>query len=175
MSTRGVVGMRMNQTDKIGYNHFDSYPTGLGQAILNWLKGKDLKWLKDYYEAIEVDDQYDDAETWDWEGKQLAQKFQDYADFLTNSLMCEWGYVINLDDGILEVYKGFAHARDPRSRYATDRKREISGEGYYGCSLFKEIPLDEIFAGAWTTVSGKNCQDDFVLAKYSVVDGKVEE
>ena len=51
MSTRGAVGIRMNGIDKIGYNHFDSYPTGLGDDILTWLKGNDLTKLKKLFEV----------------------------------------------------------------------------------------------------------------------------
>ena len=39
MSTRGIYGFRINETDKIAYNHADSYPEVLGSKILNQLKG----------------------------------------------------------------------------------------------------------------------------------------
>ena len=34
MSTRGAFGVRIDGVDKIGYNHCDSYPEGLGRAVL---------------------------------------------------------------------------------------------------------------------------------------------
>lgn len=38
MSTRGFIGFVVDGTEKITYNHFDSYPAGLGADVLNWLR-----------------------------------------------------------------------------------------------------------------------------------------
>jgi hypothetical protein len=35
MGTRGAIGFRSNERDYIAYNHFDSYPSGLGVEFLN--------------------------------------------------------------------------------------------------------------------------------------------
>ena len=37
MGTRGAFGVRIDGTDKVSYNHFDSYPEGLGANIVNQL------------------------------------------------------------------------------------------------------------------------------------------
>jgi hypothetical protein len=37
MGTRGFVGFVVDNTEKITYNHFDSYPAGLGLDVLTWL------------------------------------------------------------------------------------------------------------------------------------------
>ncbi|HEY3435961.1 MAG TPA: hypothetical protein VGK41_09940, partial [Solirubrobacterales bacterium] len=37
MGTRGFVGFVVDGTEKIAYNHFDSYPDGLGSDVLTWL------------------------------------------------------------------------------------------------------------------------------------------
>ena len=34
MSTRGFVGYKMNKKIRGWYNHYDSYPTGLGSLVL---------------------------------------------------------------------------------------------------------------------------------------------
>ena len=39
MSTRGAVGFRVDSVDRIAYNHFDSYPEGLGFDLLQFLRG----------------------------------------------------------------------------------------------------------------------------------------
>lgn len=36
MSTRGFVGFVIDGNEKIAYNHSDSYPAGLGLAVLHW-------------------------------------------------------------------------------------------------------------------------------------------
>lgn len=38
MSTRGFIGFVADGTEKIGYNHYDSYPEGLGVDVLGWLR-----------------------------------------------------------------------------------------------------------------------------------------
>jgi hypothetical protein len=38
MGTRGFVGFKVDGTEKIAYNHFDSYPSGLGTDVLQWLR-----------------------------------------------------------------------------------------------------------------------------------------
>lgn len=38
MSTRGTVGFRKNDEDKLVYNHYDSYPSGLGKATLDFIR-----------------------------------------------------------------------------------------------------------------------------------------
>lgn len=36
MSTRGIYGWRKNNENKITYNHSDSYPTWLGEKIVEF-------------------------------------------------------------------------------------------------------------------------------------------
>lgn len=38
MGTRGVFGFRIDQTDKLTYNHFDSYPDSLGVDVVNFVR-----------------------------------------------------------------------------------------------------------------------------------------
>ena len=38
MSTRGFIGFVADGTEKIAYNHCDSYPSGLGVDVLTWLR-----------------------------------------------------------------------------------------------------------------------------------------
>lgn len=38
MSTRGFIGFVVDGTEKIAYNHHDSYPSGLGLDVLNWIR-----------------------------------------------------------------------------------------------------------------------------------------
>jgi hypothetical protein len=40
MGTRGLVGFTVNGQHLLTYNHFDSYPSGLGTQTFRWLKDR---------------------------------------------------------------------------------------------------------------------------------------
>lgn len=61
------------------------------------------------------------------------------ADFLKDSLFCEWGYVINLDEGVLEVYRGFQKAPSKNRYY-----NPFGKDDYYNCALIREVPFATI-------------------------------
>lgn len=69
--------------------------------------------------------------------------WMDYAGFMADSLFCEWAYVINLDEGTLEVYKGFNQDPAAPGRYAA------LGDGgdYCGVALVKAYPLGSLPSG----------------------------
>lgn len=56
MSTRGAWGFRKNGTDKITYNHFDSYPTGLGKVIQDFILKSSIEELNEIYDKIILQD-----------------------------------------------------------------------------------------------------------------------
>lgn len=75
----------------------------------------------------------------------------DSADFLVNSISCEYGYVINVDTGMLEVYLGFneddgGKPFHPFGRYAVVRGKNHDGTpgDYWGVSLVAEISLAKV-------------------------------
>lgn len=150
MSTRGYVGIRKNGMDKGGYNHCDSYYSGLGSEVLDFLKGKTIKELKVLFDNIVfIDDDF--TEAWDWDNHCLKTQFSDNNGFLKESLFCEYAYIINLDDKVLEIYHGFNKDPNGNGRYANQFfKNEVKGiDQYYGVVLKKTIPLKELFAGKW--------------------------
>jgi hypothetical protein len=63
----------------------------------------------------------------------------DGSKFIKDSLFCEWAYIINLDDNVLEIYKGF-QKKPQDNRY----KIEESDNGYWHCALIKTFPLGDI-------------------------------
>lgn len=139
MGTRGLYGIIVGEERKLTYNHFDSYPSGLGADLLKFLKETPLDQLHEDAVALEVID----GETPPTEAqKERARKagvvnlgvgeqseddwycllrdtqgdmrktldagvMVDGQSFAHDSLFCEWGYVIDLDHNIFEVYRGF--------------------------------------------------------------------
>jgi hypothetical protein len=175
MGTRGAIGFRVNNEEKIQYNHFDSYPSYLGLEILNYIQGNNIQALKETAEQIILVDEDDkpteeqimECQPWtnldvsshsvaDWycllrdaQGGLNAfseglQYMIDYRDFLKNSLFCEYAYIINIDEQVLEYYCGFnKKPRIRKGRYATIESQ--SNDGYYGVVLLKKYPLENLF------------------------------
>lgn len=54
MGTRGLYGFRKNGVDKTTYNHFDSYPDGLGADVVNFIKKHSIDELKKFYDRIQM-------------------------------------------------------------------------------------------------------------------------
>lgn len=57
MGTRGLYGFRMNGIDKTSYNHFDSYPDGLGVTVANFCEATPVEQMKDIYNRIVMVDE----------------------------------------------------------------------------------------------------------------------
>lgn len=163
MSTRGAVGIIKNGIEKIAYNHWDSYPSGLGQDILNWLKGKSINDLETEFDNIVLINEHKEC---GWNGKGFNSEFQDAKDFLFDSLFCEFAYIINLDTNMLEFYIGFNRDENAKGRYAKVKEPcELSdGSFLYGVRLDLEMPLNEVFEGKWKVIEeeGKEGKEGFV-------------
>lgn len=83
--------------------------------------------------------------------KMLAAGFyDDHAEFAGDSLMCEWGYVANLDENVLEFYQGFNHDKNAKGRYVNVKEayKASSGDEYYGIALLGVISFDRISSDA---------------------------
>lgn len=63
----------------------------------------------------------------------------DKNDFIKDSVFCEYAYIINLDDEVLEFWEGFQNKPQEGNRYGTESDR-----GYYPCKLSLTFPLNEI-------------------------------
>jgi hypothetical protein len=172
MGTRGVFGFHKNGVDKITYNHYDSYPSGLGEAVRKFVADHDIEELNKIFdriilvngskptpEQITECEQYtnlsvSERSTNDWycllhdaQGNPEVYAYglkymEDSASFLKNSLFCEWGYVINLATNRLEIYVGFQKSPQD-NRYRVDKHTDNTGN-YYNCALIREIPLSQV-------------------------------
>ena len=80
---------------------------------------------------------------------------KDDSNFAADSLFCEWAYVIDLDKGTFEVYKGFNKTplgKDHRFRYMQDLNLHMDREkdgtlrhnGYYPVRLLKKFKLNDL-------------------------------
>jgi hypothetical protein len=173
MATRGIVGFTAEGQDHFVYNHFDSYPDGLGEDMVAFVINKVAKNTELYRamaaamrdvsgtdptpEDIKACREYTDLgvsnnqSTDDWycllrdtqgdpEAILKCGLYENYNDFIYDSLFCEYAYVINFDTGMLEFYEGFQKAPHDNGRFASSE----SESGYYPCALVGEYPFDDI-------------------------------
>lgn len=80
-------------------------------------------------------------------GKTLeAGVIVDSSDFPAYSLFAEWGYVVDIDNGCLEVYKGFQTSPHAAGRFATMpiEAPEWSSTTYYPVALCAVWSLDSL-------------------------------
>src|SRR5690606_27282651 len=66
-------------------------------------------------------------------------------EFASDSLFCEFAYVVDLDNDVLEVYQGFQKKPHNRGRFA-DRVQtaEHRSEQYYPVALAIQFKLDDL-------------------------------
>jgi len=169
MGTRGAYGFRYMQEDKISYNNFDSYPEALGLEVLNFVKNTPLEEMKEIAERlipvdereIPTDEEQDELLSqgiidekgyidWYWALREVQGNMAifkkglryilDSKNFLRDSLFCEYAYVINLDEEIVEFYVGFQE-KPQNNRYLVSKPDD---QGYYNCRLALKLPIEII-------------------------------
>lgn len=191
MGTRGLMGVVAGGAVKATYNHFDSYPGGLGidlvKQIEDMLTRHGIKKMKKWALALKMVDnetpptakqintlegfanlQVGSQTDEDWYC--LLRELQgnltdtlvvgymiDGSNFAKDSLFCEWGYLVNLDDQILEVYRGFQKSPHEKGRFA---ELETDGE-FYPIALICTFPLDDI-SGDFVNVCEFSSHDLFI-------------
>lgn len=179
MGTRGFIGFVIDKEEKLTYNHWDSYPSGLGAEFLAWLRekvekqpvtlqtqvaqlrmvtdedpvtGKDIEHLKQFHNV-----NVSTGSELEWysllretQGKPEAileaEVALDAGDFPLDSLFCEWGYLVDLDNNTFEVYQGFQKQAHDEGRFAdrhVDEERRGDSQ-YYPVKLVASWPLDEL-------------------------------
>lgn len=114
MSTRGALGFRLLGKEYIAYNHFDSYPGGLGYDVISFVQRVNAEdgWtnLKSRVSQLLPAAKGQIPRT--LEGVALLHSaydgaisyFPDDADFMKDGLFNEYSYIINLDKMTLECY-----------------------------------------------------------------------
>lgn len=142
MSTRGSFILRKNREAKELYIPSDAYPDYGGRGIVRMVKSLDLGALYDLLEADDYEGTYEGQdfsleqceETVASGKKYLYRRMGGW--FIQDSLMCEYGYELDLDEEKLLFYAGFQHKPQEGNRYGTEES-----EGYYPCRLMGVFPF----------------------------------
>jgi len=161
MSTSGIYGFRKNGEDKTARNNHDSYPKGLGAAVVDFCKQTSIEEMHEIFDRIElIDEDFDFIEE-HIENSDLDLSKQNPLDifkaespymidskgFIENSLFCEFGYIINLDTGKLECWLGYQREPDMSNRYGTKPFDALGTGIYYPCRNVMEVKLEGIQNG----------------------------
>lgn len=143
MSTRGLIGIRYQGKDKGVYNHYDSYPYKLGKELLKEFVrlGKE-ELIKIFNKMVPVDDESETylhtiSDILDIGRNEETIPYVDYMHFIYNSLSCEYAYIYNLDEDVLEFYVGFQTNSQKDNRY----QLEENNEKYKQCAHAMTIPF----------------------------------
>lgn len=115
MSTRGFIGFKKKYNNKRNdiygmYNHYDSYYSHLGVQALEIYKNTNKETFNKMFESINWIDK--DMETNSLNAISLFkneftnQEIYNASTFLNDGLFCEYGYVYNLENDTLEIYRG---------------------------------------------------------------------
>lgn len=160
MGTRNLTVVKHNGEYKIAqYGQWDGYPSGQGITVLEFLRKNDLETFKQrlkdirYYtegelKVLEV--KYANSNKWKEELPELsrdvgaevlslvmdgANRLQNHITFAGDSLMCEYGYVVDFDKNVFEVYEGF------NTEEVTDGRFLSNDESLTSSSLNKYHPI----------------------------------
>jgi len=161
MGTRGAWGFRKDNIDKIAYNHYDSYPSGLGETIKHFIVKHSIEELeKTFYRIILIDGNTPPNE----EQIKQCSKFLDLG--VSNKTKQDWYCLLREAQGNPEAYvndlvymvDSAAFLKDSLfCEWAyiinLDTKRLEIYEGcqkraqknrYYNCKLQFEVDLDKV-------------------------------
>lgn len=132
----------LKRTKFIDQEHMDKIMKRLGISG-KWMNMEQAERFKTKYPALSRDA---GAEILDLvlKGKKLLR---DGIDFASESLFCEWAYVVDLDKMALEVYEGFQTAPHKRGRFAdmeVEERAEVSGSKYYPVALVATFDFDKL-------------------------------
>lgn len=156
MSTRGLKGFKYEDKVYGIFNHFDSYPSGLGVEMVKTLQEVLKVDINSIYENIknlivvkpeedDSDDLYEYSQTDNYildllTGK--ANTLLDGLEFIYDSLFCEYAYIIDFDDKTLKLYRGFQ--KEPQEGNIFGGNHDHAG--YYPCAYIGSINFDFIKA-----------------------------
>lgn len=111
MGTRGAVGFRSENQDRVQYNHFDSYPSGLGHDVLTFISKTNMEELKNIANNIELINE-DDVPT-----ENQINACQKWTDLTVGEGTVEsWYCLLRNAQGNLNAYKdGLKYMLDAQS------------------------------------------------------------
>lgn len=100
MGTRGLYGFRKNGIDKVTYNHYDSYPSYLGNIMATFCKNTSIKEMNDIFDAIILVNENEKPTK-----KQIEECIKYYDSTVSTGDINEWYCLLRDAQGNPNVYK----------------------------------------------------------------------
>lgn len=102
MGTRGTYGFIKNGEKKLSYNHFDSYPSGLGEKIKEYITTHSISQMNETFDKIRM---VSDEKTYnvDFINNPLYEKYLKFSDNGVNG-GCGWYALLRNVQGNLSAY-----------------------------------------------------------------------
>jgi hypothetical protein len=174
MGTRGVFGFHKDGVDKITYNHYDSYPTGLGEEVKKFVTKHDADKLNEIFNGLIMIDSDNDVKPTP-EQIEECMKYTDLS--VSNQSVDDWYCLLRDAQGNPEAYAEGLKYMEEYSTFLKDslfcewgyvinlttNRLEIyrgfqkrpqdnrykytkskKDNGYYNCALIREIPLSQV-------------------------------
>ena len=151
MSTRGSFIMRKDGVDKELCFPYDAYPDGGGRQVIRVVKTIDLDRLFGLFHPDDTSDEQDCerlltmCENIVYRGEPFRY-MRPSPPFIQDSLLCEYAYVVNLDEQTLEFYVGMQTEPQEGNRYGTEGRPCATGELFYPCRLLATYSLEQVRA-----------------------------
>jgi len=173
MGTRNLTAGMIDGEYKVAqYGQWDGYPSGQGITALKFLRSANIDEFKAKVKQTRfltkedgerIDKEYGDK--WQKHYPQLSRdsgagilslvnggvtELQNTIGFAGDSLMCEYAYVVDLDNNEFEIYEGFNQSPITEGRFISGDKGLEKSNGYEPVVLIKkysigDLPSDEEF------------------------------
>jgi hypothetical protein len=168
MGTRHLICIYHNGRFLVAqYGHWDGYPDGAGLAVLRFLTPANIKLLRKRIHIVRPPRPCDEGD-FDSRGTAILREIASaegtvehvcMLDFARDSLMCEWAYIVDLDAGALEVYRGGSDLRNSRAQ------APCCSDGFAGPGRFARVGvLQQELQGIFSFEDLPADEDAFVLA-----------
>lgn len=163
MGTRHLICVVTDGEFKVAqYGQWDGYLDGHGIQIAKFIKKTDMEEFKRRVEQIQLLDGSDIEKIYTKDylnddpvfsrntGSRILtqimnrpiQYLVNNLDFANDSLFCEWCYIIDLDEKLLEIYEGFN--KEPLCDDARFYCETPNKSGYYPVKLYRSLAFDGI-------------------------------
>lgn len=158
-STQGVAGFVLDGEPKLHRMAYDAYPLREGVDLLVWAREVQAidgwRLVEQYVSQIEVIPHSEGPAT--FTAAYSAMEFWDGREFLRDSYLCEWGYVLDLDKERFDVYRG-NQIDDHDEAFEKSDATYVDGALWYPCKrvaswYFEALPTKDRFQSTMAALS----------------------